>query len=125
MQLFDLVRAADSNLAGSVGSVLKAGLESLGDLDFVGDVRGLGLLWGVEFVRDRKTKQPFAPGRNFAGLVGQVCMRRGLLVYPMQGCVDGVAGDHLLIAPPAVITAEQIGWAVAQLSAAVRESAQT
>jgi adenosylmethionine-8-amino-7-oxononanoate aminotransferase len=125
VQLFDLVRAADSNLAGSVGSVLKAGLESLGDLDFVGDVRGLGLLWGVEFVRDRKTKQPFAAGRNFAGLVGQACMRRGLLVYPMQGCVDGVAGDHLLIAPPAVITAEQIGWAVAQLSDAVRESAQT
>jgi hypothetical protein len=45
-------------------------------------------------------------------------------VYPMQGCVDGVAGDHLLIAPPAVITTEQIGWAVQQLRAAVRESAQ-
>ena len=58
-------------------------------------------------------------------LVGAGGMRRGLLVYPMQGCVDGVAGDHLLIAPPAVMTAEQIGWAVAQLSDAVRESAQT
>jgi len=39
----------------------------------------------------------------------------------MQGCVDGVAGDHLLIAPPAVISREQIGWAVEQMRAAVAE----
>jgi len=91
---------------------LKTALEGLLDLDVVGDVRGLGLLWAVEFVRDKKTKTPFPVERNFAGLVGQACQRRGLLVYPMQGCEDGVAGDHLLIAPPAVITAEEIGWAV-------------
>ena len=42
-------------------------------------------------------------------------LNRGLLVYPMQGCVDGISGDHLLIAPPAVITAEQIDWSVQQL----------
>ncbi len=88
----------------------------------MGDVRGLGLLWAVEFVRDKKTKQPFAPERNLAGLVGQACLRRGLLVYPMQGCVDGVSGDHALIAPPAVITQEQVSWAVEQLRAAGRES---
>jgi adenosylmethionine-8-amino-7-oxononanoate aminotransferase len=82
----------------------------------------LGLLWGVEFVTDKKTKAPFAPEKNFAGRVGQGCLRRGLLVYPMQGCVDGVAGDHLLIAPPAVISAEQIAWAVEQMRAAVKES---
>jgi adenosylmethionine-8-amino-7-oxononanoate aminotransferase len=56
-------------------------------------------------------------------MVGQACLRRGLLFYPMQGCVDGVAGDHLLIAPPAVITAEEIGWAAEQLRAAVLEAA--
>jgi len=118
----DLVGAADSSLSGTAGSVLKAGLESLRDLEVAGDVRGLGLLWAVEFVRDKTTKQPFPAERNFAGLVGQACLRRGLLVYPMQGCVDGVAGDHLLIAPPAVITAEEIGWAVEQLRGAVLES---
>ena len=96
-------------------------VESLRDLDAVGDVRGLGLLCGVEFVADKKTKAPFAPEKNFAGLVGQACLRRGLLVYPMQGCVDGVAGDHLLIAPPAVISAEEIGWAVEQIRAAVKD----
>jgi adenosylmethionine-8-amino-7-oxononanoate aminotransferase len=80
------------------------------------------LLWGVELVADKKTKTPFPPEKNFAGLVGQACLRRGLLVYPMQGCVDGIAGDHLLIAPPAVISAEEIAWAVEQMRAAVVES---
>ena len=118
----NLVRAADSEVTGTAGAALKIALESLRDLEAVGDVRGLGLLWGVEFVADKKTKAPFAPEKNFAGLVGQACLRRGLLVYPMQGCVDGVAGDHLLIAPPAVITAEQVGWAVEQIHGAVKES---
>ena len=117
-----LVHAADSGAGGTAGSVLKITLESLRDLDAVGDVRGLGLLCGVEFVADKKTKAPFPPKKNFGGLVGQACLRRGLLVYPMQGCVDGVAGDHLLIAPPAVISSEQIGWAVEQIRAAVLES---
>jgi adenosylmethionine-8-amino-7-oxononanoate aminotransferase len=118
----NLVRAADSEVTGTAGAALKIALESLRDLDAVGDVRGLGLLWGVEFVADKKTKAPFPPEKNFAGLVGQACLRRGLLVYPMQGCVDGVAGDHMLIAPPAVITAEQVGWAVEQIHGAVKES---
>ena len=74
-------------------------------------------------IRPRQENQSALPAeKNFAGLVGRACFRRGLLVYPMQGCVDGVAGDHLLIAPPAVITAEQIGWAVEQLRAVVIES---
>lgn len=118
----NLVYAADSQIDGTAGSALKIALESLRDLDAVGDVRGLGLLWGVEFVADKKTKAPFPPEKNFAGLVGQACLRRGLLVYPMQGCVDGVTGDHLLIAPPAVITADQIAWAVGQIRAAIKES---
>jgi adenosylmethionine-8-amino-7-oxononanoate aminotransferase len=122
IRALDLVRAANSEAAGSAASALKIALDSLRDLDAVGDVRGLGLLCGVEFVADKKTKAPSPPEKNFAGLVGQACLRRGLLVYPMQGCVDGVAGDHLMIAPPAVITGEQIRWAVEQMRAAVKES---
>ncbi|MGA7565144.1 MAG: aminotransferase class III-fold pyridoxal phosphate-dependent enzyme [Terriglobales bacterium] len=118
-----LVHAADSDAEGTAGSALKNALGSLRDLDVVGDVRGLGLLWGVEFVADKKTKAPFAAEKNFAGLVGNACLRRGVLVYPMQGCMDGVAGDHLLIAPPAVISEEEIGWAVEQVRDAVVESA--
>jgi adenosylmethionine-8-amino-7-oxononanoate aminotransferase len=48
-------------------------------------------------------------------------LKRGLLVYPMQGSVDGTSGDHLLLAPPAVITGEQIEWSIAQLSASICE----
>jgi adenosylmethionine-8-amino-7-oxononanoate aminotransferase len=90
----------------------------------VGDVRGIGLLLGVEFVSEKRTKTPFAPERNFAGRVGRATAQRGLLVYPMQGCVDGVSGDHLLLAPPAIITDEQVGWAVEQLRAAIREASE-
>ena len=118
----DLMHTADSDAEGTAGSALKKALEGLRDLDAVGDVRGLGMLWGVEFVADKETKAPFPQEKNFSGLVGQACFRRGLLVYPMQGSVNGVAGDHLLIAPPAVITADEIGWAVEQLRAAVKES---
>jgi adenosylmethionine-8-amino-7-oxononanoate aminotransferase len=119
----NLVRAADGSRAGSVAVLLRVALETLRECNAVGDVRGIGLLWGVELVADKASKKPFAPELNFAGRVGQAAMKRGLMVYPVQGCVDGVAGDHLLIAPPAVITSEEIAWAVEQLGEAVEEAA--
>jgi adenosylmethionine-8-amino-7-oxononanoate aminotransferase len=121
----ELVQAADSESRGSTAATLRQALERLRDAKAVGDVRGIGLLWGVEFVADKTTKRPFAPELNFAGRVAQAAVNRGLLVYPMQGCVDGVSGDHVLIAPPAVITAEQIDWAVKQLREAIEEAATT
>jgi adenosylmethionine-8-amino-7-oxononanoate aminotransferase len=123
LQKEDLVRAADSDSRGSKAAILRQALEGLRVVQAVGDVRGLGLLWGVEFVADKATKRPFDPELNFAGRVAQAAVNRGLLVYPMQGCVDGVAGDHLLIAPPAVITADQIDWAAKQLREAIEEAA--
>lgn len=81
------------------------------------------MLWGVEFVADKPSKKPFAPDLNFGGLVAQAATKRGLLVYPMQGSVDGVSGDHLLIAPPAVMTHEQIQWALDQLGESIKETA--
>ena len=118
----DLVQAADSSKAGSTAAILKSSLESLCDLDSVGDVRGIGLLWGVEFVADKASKRPFAASLNFATKVGEAATARGLLVYPMQGCVDGTSGDHLLLAPPAVIQAGEIAWAVQELRAAILEA---
>jgi adenosylmethionine-8-amino-7-oxononanoate aminotransferase len=125
LQKEELVRAADSDSRGSTAVTLRQALEGLRVVQAVGDVRGIGLLWGVEFVADKATKRPFAPELNFAGRVAQAAVNRGLLVYPMQGCVDGVAGDHLLIAPPAVITADQIDWAAKQLREAIEEAATT
>ena len=64
----------------------------------------------------------FPAARNFAGRVARAAAARGLMVYPMQGCVDGIAGDHLLLAPPAIITRRQIHWAVDQLRTAIAEA---
>ena len=124
LQQQNLVHAADSGREGSVAAKLERSLSGLLDLKTVGDVRGIGLLRGVEFVSDKQSKKPFAPELNFAGKVGAAALKRGLLVYPMQGCVDGVSGDHLLIAPPAVITPEQIDWAVEQLRQSIEEASK-
>jgi adenosylmethionine-8-amino-7-oxononanoate aminotransferase len=127
----NLIAAADSSLAGTAATHLKQSLRSLQHDDqqnahqrngVIGDIRGLGLLWAVEFVADQKSKRPFAPELNFAARVASTAMARGLLVYPMQGCVDGISGDHLLLAPPAVITKEEITWSVTELRAAVEEA---
>jgi adenosylmethionine-8-amino-7-oxononanoate aminotransferase len=117
-----LVQAADSEREGTVAAKLERALSTLLDLETVGEVRGIGLLRGVEFVSDKHSKRPFAPELNFAGRVTTAALQRGLLVYPMQGCVDGVSGDHLLIAPPAVIAEDQIDWAVDQLRNSIEEA---
>jgi adenosylmethionine-8-amino-7-oxononanoate aminotransferase len=122
LQLHNLVQAADSGRAGTVAARLGRSLSTLIDIKAVGEVRGIGLLRGVEFVADKHTRKPFAPELNFAGQVAAAAQKRGLLVYPMQGCVDGTSGDHLLIAPPAVITAEQIDWSVEQLKESIEEA---
>ena len=122
-QKLKLVQSADSARGDTPAAELRKSLETLREFEAVGDVRGIGLLWGVEFVADKPSKKPFAPGLDFARRVAEAAMRRGLLVYPMQGSVDGVSGDHLLIAPPAVIIDEQIHWAVDQLRDSIEETA--
>ena len=116
-----LVARADS--AGAAGSAMATELKRLRSLASVGDVRGLGLLWGVEFVADKETKKPFDAALGFSQRVAEAAFRRGLLVYPMQGSVDGYSGDHLLLAPPAVITPEEITTAVTQLAESITEAA--
>jgi hypothetical protein len=116
-----LVEAADSARPATAAAHFKHALESLSAEEGVGDIRGIGLLRAIEFVADKSTKRPFPADRNFAVRVAAVALKRGLLVYPMQGCVDGISGDHLLLAPPAIITADQIEWSTQQLAASVRE----
>ncbi len=121
----DLFRAADAAGPASTASHLRQSLASLRECRSVGDVRGLGLLWGVEFVADRTSKQPYARETEFASRVAAAAARRGVLVYPMQGCMDGLRGDHLLIAPPAVITDGEIADATTQLRLAILEAEQS
>jgi len=95
----------------------------LGDVfgvhEHVGDIRGRGLLLALELVRDRDTKEPFAPERKLHAAIKAQAMARGLLVYPMGGTIDGRHGDHVLLAPPFIATAADLSEIVSRLSEAV------
>lgn len=109
---------------GAIGRVVKESLASLTSLPVVGDVRGIGLLWGVELMRDKTSKAPYPPAHRLSAGVAQHAAARGLAVYPMQGSVDGYSGDHLLIAPPAVLSQDQVQWAVENLRGAIQSAIQ-
>ena len=85
----------------------------------VGDIRGRGLFWGVELVADRETKTPFEPARQIAARIKQAGMERGLLCYPMGGTIDGRLGDHIVLAPPYIITEPQLDELVELLGATI------
>jgi len=113
----------EENLLSNVqarGEQLRAALrEWLGDHPHVGDIRGRGLFVGVELVRDRSSKTPFEPQRKLHAAIKQEAMARGLMVYPMGGTIDGKSGDHVLLAPPFICTASDIGRIVERLRDAI------
>jgi adenosylmethionine-8-amino-7-oxononanoate aminotransferase len=74
----------------------------------VGDVRGKGLMVGLELVKDKASKEPFDPRLQASRQLEDAAFERGLIIYPGNGSVDGVAGDMALLAPPLIITHEQI-----------------
>jgi adenosylmethionine-8-amino-7-oxononanoate aminotransferase len=90
------------------GEYLHKKLESLYEHPSVGDIRGMGLFAGIEFVQDKETKEPFDPKIRYNGRVVDQCFENGLLVYPGSGTVDGVKGDHIQVAPPLVVSKEEI-----------------
>jgi len=111
------------NLLPGVASKGRALREALtvafADHPYVGDIRGRGLFMGVELVEDRATKQPFDPARRVHAAVKREAMANGLLVYPSGGTVDGLIGDHVLIAPPFIVDQAQIESIAALLRRAV------
>jgi hypothetical protein len=110
----------------SRGAVLR---RMLGDVfgvhEHVGDIRGRGLLLALEFVRDRETREPFAPERKLHAAIKAEAMARGLLVYPMGGTIDGQHGDHVLLAPPFIATPADLSEIVSRLSDAVEAALST
>ncbi|KAK1979029.1 aminotransferase class-III [Colletotrichum cereale] len=92
-----------------LGKQLEAMLRSeLMSCQSVGDIRGRGLFWGVEFVKDRETKETFDPKTRFGLRVQERAFEKGVALYPGAGTVDGSKGDHVLLAPPFTITDEQL-----------------
>ena len=85
----------------------------------VGELRGRGYFWGVELVAERAGKTPFDPARRLNARVKSEAFARGLLVYPMGGTVDGRYGDHILLAPPFIVTDDELALIVERLAQAV------
>jgi adenosylmethionine-8-amino-7-oxononanoate aminotransferase len=81
----------------------------------VGDIRGRGLFQGVELVADRSSREPFDPRLKLNALIKREAMARGLMVYPMGGTIDGVRGDHVLLAPPFIVSEGHIDAIVERL----------
>lgn len=106
------------------GGTIRAELEPLEDHPMVGEVRHAGAMLGVEFVADRETKEPFDPDERVYERVYEAALDRGVYTYPGSGSVDGVAGDHLMLAPPLNVSAESaehIGRTVVEAVEAVAE----
>lgn len=104
----------------SRGAFLQAALSArFGQHSHVGDIRGRGLFWGMEFVADRDTKRPFDPRDALAGKIKKAAFEQGLICYPMPGTRDGKVGDHLLLAPPFIATEAELDEVVDRLGQAI------
>jgi len=107
-----LTKLINENMCEKVkykGEILQKILErDLGQNQFVGDIRGRGLFRGIEIVKDRSTKEPFSKQLNVANKIKKEALNLGLICYPMQGTVDGIIGDHILIAPPFIVNEDEI-----------------
>ncbi|WP_026987406.1 aspartate aminotransferase family protein [Fodinicurvata fenggangensis] len=103
------------------GARLRQGLEArFGNHPHVGDIRGRGLFLGIELVQDRATKQPFDPSHKLFARIKAQAMEHGLMCYPNGGTKDGQSGDHILLAPPFIIGAQQIEEILERLEGAVQ-----
>ena len=110
-KLFERVAPMGRELVASLGTLKKHRT--------VGDVRGLGLMAGIEFVKDVASKEPFAADVHFAERFSELTLEEGVATYPMKGCVDGDLGDHVLLAPPFTITSAQISEVTAGIDRAL------
>ncbi|MEM9047806.1 MAG: aspartate aminotransferase family protein [Pseudomonadota bacterium] len=111
--------------AAEMGARLRAALtDRFGQHPHIGDIRGRGLFLGLEIVKDRAEKTPFAPGCSIAARVKSAAFEAGLICYPMAGTRDGQSGDHVLLAPPFIIEDTQIAALTDTLAYAIDHATQ-
>ena len=102
------------------GTKLRQRMEArFGNHPHVGDVRGRGLFQAIELVEDRSTKEAFDPKLALHDRIKVECMERGLLAYPMPGTIDGKRGNHMILAPPYIVTDADIDTIVDRLGDSV------
>lgn len=101
--------------------LMTALMDRFGQHPHIGDIRGKGLFLGMEFVADRDSKTPFDPAKNINKKFKAAAFNAGLICYPMGGTIDGQYGDHVLLAPPFIITDQQINEMVDKIDFAVKE----
>ncbi len=101
--------------------ILRAALSPLASHPNVGEIRGLGLLLAIEFVKTKSTREPFPKEQNIAERIRQVALDQNVLTYPTQGCVDGINGDHILLAPPFIISQPECAQVTSSLHSALQK----
>jgi adenosylmethionine-8-amino-7-oxononanoate aminotransferase len=111
-RLLDRVRTRGASLAARLAS-------RFAGHPHVGDIRGRGLFFGIELVRDRASKASFEPSADLHARVKRECLERGLMTYPMGGTIDGVRGDHVLLAPPFIVEEEHLAFIAGRLHEAI------
>ncbi len=115
IQRHDLVRAAAER-----GAELSDALQRVADQhETLGNVRGLGMLQGIELVRDKASREPFDVADGVAYRLARACIEEGVAIYPGQGGADGQSGDHALVTPPLTTTSAQIAELAAGIDRAL------
>lgn len=118
-----LERLVDDHVLDRVtpaGELLHQALQDrFGQHPYVGDIRGAGLFRAIEFVASRDTKDPWPPAQKLHAHLKRAAFEEGLICYPMGGTVDGACGDHVLLAPPFILSDQEISILVDKLHAAV------
>ncbi|MGB9699936.1 MAG: aspartate aminotransferase family protein [Thermodesulfobacteriota bacterium] len=110
--------------SASMGEYFLRALSTLLAHELVGDVRGRGLFAGIEFVKDKKNKDPFPRQMKLNALIANKAFAKGLITYPGGGGADGLKGDHLLLAPPFIISEQEIDQIVNILKQTLDEVCQ-
>jgi adenosylmethionine-8-amino-7-oxononanoate aminotransferase len=102
------------------GEKLRARLHAaFGEHPQVGDIRGRGLFYALELVRDRASKEPFDPALRLHARVKAAALEAGLMCYPMGGTIDGRRGDHVLLAPPFIVEDHELDLVIERLQLAL------
>ncbi len=108
--------------SAAMGQLLKAGLRDLEErYGIIGQVRGKGLLLALELVKDRDTREPFPPEKEVNMLLTDIACEEGLIIYPRK-CINGLSGDHVLVAPPLIVHEDQVHEIVDRLDRAFKRT---